>query len=151
MLVLSRRQGQKIVFPKLGILVEMLRVSGNSVRVGIEAPSDVAVLREEVAQREGATEAATALVQPGNASHALRNQLSTAKAALRLLRKQLEVAQHDAAQKTLDQLAAQLAAIEQELLAPARPAVTKVDMKPFRALIVEDDKNECELLAASRA
>lgn len=32
MLVLSRRQNDKVVFPNLGITVEILRISGNSVR-----------------------------------------------------------------------------------------------------------------------
>ena len=47
MLVLSRRQSQKI---KLGdsIVVTIVRVSGDKVRVGIEAPPDVVVLREEL-------------------------------------------------------------------------------------------------------
>jgi len=47
MLVLSRRESQRI---KLGssIVVTVLRVSGDRVRLGIEAPSEVLVLREEL-------------------------------------------------------------------------------------------------------
>jgi carbon storage regulator len=47
MLVLSRRKSEKI---KLGDSIEItiVRVSGNKVRLGIQAPSDVAVLREEL-------------------------------------------------------------------------------------------------------
>jgi len=47
MLVLSRKEGERI---KLGdsIVVTIVRVAGDKVRVGIEAPSDVIVLRDEL-------------------------------------------------------------------------------------------------------
>jgi carbon storage regulator len=51
MLVLSRHNRQKIVFPTLGISVEILQIAGNKVRVGIDAPTDVPVHRSEVADR----------------------------------------------------------------------------------------------------
>jgi carbon storage regulator CsrA len=51
MLVLSRRNHQKIVFPSVGITVEILKISGNKVSVGIEAPTDVSIHRSEVAER----------------------------------------------------------------------------------------------------
>jgi carbon storage regulator CsrA len=48
MLVLARRPGQKVVFPGLGISVEVLRARGTVTRLGIEAPDDVVVMRQEV-------------------------------------------------------------------------------------------------------
>lgn len=47
MLVLSRRERQRI---KLGdsIVVTVVRVSGDKVRLGIEAPANVLVLRDEL-------------------------------------------------------------------------------------------------------
>ena len=47
MLVLSRRESERI---KLGdsIIVTVIRVGGDKVRLGIEAPLDVVVLREEL-------------------------------------------------------------------------------------------------------
>ena len=48
MLVLSRRLGEKIVLPGLGITLQVLSVKGNAVRLGIEAPPDVRVLRGEL-------------------------------------------------------------------------------------------------------
>ena len=47
MLVLSRKEGERI---KLGdsIIITVVGVSGDKVRVGVEAPSDVIVLREEL-------------------------------------------------------------------------------------------------------
>jgi carbon storage regulator CsrA len=51
MLVLSRKVKDKIVFPTLGISLHILRIAGNRVAVGIDAPSDIPVLRHEIAQR----------------------------------------------------------------------------------------------------
>ena len=47
MLVLSRKQSQRI---RVGnsIIVTVVRVSGDKVRLGIEAPDGVRVLREEL-------------------------------------------------------------------------------------------------------
>jgi carbon storage regulator len=50
MLVLSRRERERI---KLGdsIVITVVRVAGDKVRLGIEAPADVLVLREELESR----------------------------------------------------------------------------------------------------
>jgi carbon storage regulator len=47
MLVLSRKEAERI---RLGdnIILTIVRVSGDKVRLGIEAPPDVIVLREEL-------------------------------------------------------------------------------------------------------
>lgn len=50
MLVLSRRPSEKILFPNLGISVEIIQTKGNTVRVGIEAPPEIRVLRDELVQ-----------------------------------------------------------------------------------------------------
>lgn len=51
MLVLSRKKSEKI---KLGDSIEItvVRVCGNKVRLGIQAPPDVAVLRRELDKEE---------------------------------------------------------------------------------------------------
>ena len=48
MLVLSRRCNEPIVFPGLGITVRVVRLRGAVVRIGIEAPADVKVVRGEL-------------------------------------------------------------------------------------------------------
>jgi carbon storage regulator len=50
MLVLSRKESQRI---RLGdsIVVTIVKISGDKVRVGIEAPADVLVLRDELEAR----------------------------------------------------------------------------------------------------
>jgi len=51
MLVLSRKCGERIVIPEQDIIVTVLEVRGEQVRLGIEAPSDIPIYREEVWQR----------------------------------------------------------------------------------------------------
>ena len=47
MLILSRNAGQSIMIDD-DIVVTILAVKGNSIKVGINAPKDVAVHREEI-------------------------------------------------------------------------------------------------------
>ena len=51
--VLSRRPDEKIVFPGINISVQVLAVKGSTVRLGIEAPPHVTVLRAELCNGEG--------------------------------------------------------------------------------------------------
>jgi carbon storage regulator len=48
MLVLSRKLNEKIVIDG-GIVVTVVKIDRNQVRLGIEAPKDVRVFREEIA------------------------------------------------------------------------------------------------------
>ena len=48
MLSLSRRQGEKIYFPNMGVFVHVLAIRGGKVRLGIEAPPEAVVLRAEL-------------------------------------------------------------------------------------------------------
>ena len=60
MLILTRRVGETLMIGD-SVTVTILGVKGNQVRVGITAPKDVAVHREEIFQRigrEGGTGAA---------------------------------------------------------------------------------------------
>ncbi len=47
MLVLSRKLGEKIVIGN-DIVVTIVKIDRNQVRIGIEAPSEVSVYREEI-------------------------------------------------------------------------------------------------------
>ena len=55
MLVLSRRENERL---RLGdsIVITIIRIAGDKVRLGIEAPSDLLVLREELDAFETTTE-----------------------------------------------------------------------------------------------
>jgi carbon storage regulator len=51
MLVLSRKVGEKVVIPDCGLTITVLAVQGQRVRLGITAPAETAVYREEVWHR----------------------------------------------------------------------------------------------------
>lgn len=73
MLVLSRREQETVVFPKLGIRIEVTRLRGKSVALGIDAPRDVRVLRGELSSSDEG--------QPGCSGDELAGE-SAASAAL---------------------------------------------------------------------
>jgi carbon storage regulator len=50
MLVLSRKHGQSLVIDG-GTVIRVLEIRGNQVRLGVEAPANVAVLRSELKQQ----------------------------------------------------------------------------------------------------
>ena len=63
MLILTRRIGEKLVIGD-NVTVTVLGVKGNQIRIGIEAPPDVQVHREEIYQRI-LTERADGSEKPG--------------------------------------------------------------------------------------
>lgn len=52
MLVLGRKTNEKLVIDGR-IVITVVRVSGGQVRLGIEAPAEVAIQREELTQKAG--------------------------------------------------------------------------------------------------
>jgi carbon storage regulator len=61
MLVLSRKEGERIVLPGCDVTVTVVAVVGNKVRLGITAPPNVAVHREEVWKNSSRTPRPTKL------------------------------------------------------------------------------------------
>jgi carbon storage regulator len=51
MLVLSRKPGERIVVPNCDLTFTIVAVEGNNVRLGISAPTNVGIYREEVWRR----------------------------------------------------------------------------------------------------
>lgn len=64
MLVLSRKRGETIVVPQCALSVTVIGVQGNTVRLGISAPPEVAVHREELWRAIDAEESAAADAEP---------------------------------------------------------------------------------------
>jgi carbon storage regulator CsrA len=142
MLVLSRRAEEKIVFPALGVTLHLLRIKGNIARIGIEAPPEIRVLREEL---EGKGPARPGLASP---AHLLRNQLGLLTLTLHLFRKQRQHGLHQEADATLARIFDLLDTMENEMRSRAgAPAPARPPARPYRTLVVEDDANQRALLA----
>ena len=110
MLVLSRRPDEKIVLPTVPAVIKVISSQAGLVRLGIDAPADVPILREELTQDEAAPRAPKP--ERVKTNHALRNRLNNLTLALTLLRMKLP----DATPAVL----ATLAGIEEELQALKR-------------------------------
>jgi carbon storage regulator CsrA len=156
MLVLSRSLNDKVVFPTLGIRVEVLRVAGSKVRLGIDAPPELPVHREEVwnrLQSRGVSHG-TAKKPAANdsldkrLSHTTRNRLNSASLGLHLLQRQLGRGDPNGAEATIFRIFNELKEIETELDGSPQTQCNRTDKSQHRALVVEDDDNERELLAA---
>ncbi|QDT11147.1 response regulator [Planctomycetes bacterium K23_9] len=143
MLILSRKENQRVVFPNLGVAIEILQLEGNRVRVGVDAPDHIRILRGElIDEKELAAESDATRKR----DHDLRNRLNSANLAMHLLQKQLDAGMIEDAEMTL------ASAIDsfKELDRLASDSATQRSNKASngrRALVVEDNANERELLA----
>lgn len=149
MLVLSRRPGEKFLFPGLGVSVEVLRSRGNIVRLGIDAPDSISIIRGEIATTEeesiSADQLAPTLKGPAATSrHAFQNQLNHLTLKLELLRRQLKAGVADAPERVLSEAIANLSELENTL--DDRETVS-TNAKGRHVLVVDDQAAERELLA----
>ena len=152
MLVLSRRLNQKIVFPSMQTTVQVVAVKQAVVRLGIDAPESVTVFRQELLEKEGFTEVAGAgnalPPKPNVSTHLLNNLLNVNTVGLALLRRQLALGQAEEMRCTLDKIESNLQKIQERAeSAQAGTPPPPNRLVKRRALVVEDDQNECELLA----
>lgn len=160
MLVLTRRENEKIVFPEVGITVELVAINGSRARIGVQAPAEVRILRHEIAEREGVQTQPTLTfplertpqISSGEKSpnHQLRNHLNTTTIAGQLLRRQIDAGMMEDAEATVRTLLQELELLQHKVLdAPAEPVAPPEPAVPqqLHALLVEDDVNEQSLLA----
>jgi carbon storage regulator CsrA len=158
MLVLSRKVNEAVVFPEIPATVRVVAIKGAAVRLGIEAPPNVEVWREELAdaaRRAAAAAAAPGAQDPGRLrSHGLERllekRLSIASRGLALLREQLKGDLSLDALLTLDEVEEEIEQLRErvhgEIGEPAPRPERRPARKP-RALLVEDNPQERELLA----
>lgn len=161
MLVLSRREDDKILFPHLGISVHILKVAGNKVRLGVKAPSDVKVLRNELSVTEQAVDGnletyPSDLLNTLNAARdsavsvddlegslaARRSVTESLNSLLNLGGKDLDKDWHGRIYDLLNHLKT----IDERKSKPAEKPKTTSNSRS--ALLVEDNPNEQKLLAS---
>ncbi len=64
MLIITRRPGEKLMIGD-DVVIEVMEVSGSSVRIGIAAPRSIPVYREEIYSAVKAENTAAASADPG--------------------------------------------------------------------------------------
>lgn len=154
MLVLTRRINQKILLPTVQVSVQVVAVKSGGVRLGIEAPPGVTILREEVQDRTaewGAASMATA-GEPSapdfrRLNQLLRNRLNIDGLGLAELRRQLEAGLAQDALATLAKVEEDVLMLRERMEAEVERASRPPGSRARKALLVEDDSNERELLA----
>ena len=139
MLVLSRRANDTIVLPELNVTIEVLQVKGKNVRVGVDAPVEIRVLRGEIENsEEPSKKVVSSFSVSGTDEHEVRNKLNSLTVALSYSKKLLEHGEVNLAADNLNKTI-------EKMQAPA-DAATEADSR-CRALLVEDMENEREMLA----
>ena len=146
MLVLSRKESDKIVFPTVGITVEVLRIQGNTTRLGIDAPSDIPIYRHEIADLKAIdfNNEQEAKQRLRELARAMRRRLDSAAVALNCLHRHFEEEGDATAQQFVLDVFRELRELDRE----ADGALESDDKCVARALLVEDDDNERGLLAS---
>jgi carbon storage regulator CsrA len=158
MLVLSRRVMEKIVLPGIDTTIQLLSTKQGHVRLGINAPPDVAVFREEVWDRRQTAlpakkplEDSAARARLHEFKHLLRNRLNAANLGLAVLRQQMLRGMRAEAESTLVKLEEDFRKLRHEAAEVTEKTFDSPPAAPdghaCRALVVEDDSNERELLA----
>jgi len=155
MLVLSRRPNEKVLFPSINTAVQVVSIKGGTVRLGIEAPPEVTILRAELQDRTAERGATTRLPEPAGSRlrglrHLLRNRLNITTVGLGLLREQARAGLSDEMERTIAKIEEEMQRLQQRLESeaaqtPSQPP--KPARKTRKALLVEDEENERELLA----
>lgn len=94
MLVLARQLNERIIMPTVQATIEVVAIKPNGVRLGIDAPPEVTILREEVLRRDGVAPGSLIRTERDAESrlaqvrHVLRNRLHTIALGLELMRQQ---------------------------------------------------------------
>jgi carbon storage regulator CsrA len=125
MLVLSRRPDEKILLPTVPAILKVISAQAGLVRLGIEAPEHVPILREELCRGprgivlpEAPHAAQGPAEGPLSLRHAVRNHLNNLILGLTLLRMHL-VDCDPTVRKTLDGIEEELQALRRHVATPA--------------------------------
>ncbi len=146
MLVLSRKEKEKILFPTLGVSIELLRIQGKAARIGIEAPAEIPIYRHEVADRHSVefTSDEDSHGKLDRLARAIRDRLDSASASLNELHRHLEEMAEGVGQQLVLDVFRDLKALERD----SREVIENDSHTSVCALLVESDPNERLLLAS---
>jgi carbon storage regulator CsrA len=155
MLVLSRRESDRIVFPALGISVEVMKIGRSRVSIGVHAPKGIRVIRHELAGEEKlrpSSEGLDAAVRQ-RIDGEFQNQVDAATEKLQIAQDELVAGNTQRALATLGQALAELDRLrhkaqsvcdEVNQVAPVKTSVKTSDLRPS---MTQNAKNQTETVA----
>ena len=147
MLILSRRENDRIVFPALGITVEVRKLTRSRASIGIDAPKGIRVIRQELLDEadEGdfpgsATGALTAAVRQQLVS-VIKDEIKVATEKLKAAQADLKAGQTEDALESLGQTLANLDALlaEEFTLASCDGNPATNDWLPVSDVVAESE------------
>lgn len=145
MLVLSRSSSESIEFPGLGISIKVLQLSRSRVRLGIDAPNEIQVRRQELPQDDFSG-------LPRNqdllADSPINQQLRTAIAALQKVQVAAEITDSNHVLALLTRIIRDLEVLDHQVQEWTPVNDLAPQSGPRRALVVDDNENEAKLLAS---
>ena len=161
MLVISRRENERFLFPNLGITIEVIKVAGRAAKIGVEAPREIRVVREEIADKQSLEELPKAFAGlesslPTKLKHDFRNRLNPISLGLHVAQQLIEKGRVDELEPVMNKVVEALKKLDGDLhddssqpLASERLArvlsdTTRDDEK--LALVVDDNANERSLM-----
>lgn len=148
MLVLSRRQDDKILFPALGISVHVLRVDGGKVRVGVDAPPEVKILRHELEATPSSLPPELPADLARSQDKQLQRHLAAAAESLNRLHQLGDGDALNGSDELIFEVFNHLKSIDRQVAADAKREPVIQEKAPRTALLVDDNLNECKLLAS---
>lgn len=110
MLVLSRRENDRIIFPALGISVEVMKLSRNRASLGICAPKGIRIIRHELLDEMECSPSSEGLVEAIRQRFAsqIQDEIESATQKLRTAHEDLVAGDTEQALATIGQAIAEL-------------------------------------------
>jgi carbon storage regulator CsrA len=159
MLVISRRLNEKLLFPGTNISIQVVAIKPGVVRLGIEAPPHVSILREELRARADERKSSRPRRRFGFSGDRLTNDLAshrleTVSLGLGLARLQLRTGATQGLAGTLDKIHGEIQLVRKELHGsnkpiPASSAIRAPLERPANERRVQDLDVDFALLAGT--
>ena len=145
MLVLSRTSSESIEFPALGISIKVLQLSRSRVRLGIDAPREIQVRRQELPPDDF-----SGLPENGDAAcrSPISEHLQSAIEALEKVQRAAEITDSGQVLALLTRIIRDLDVLDKQVQQWTPTPQAAASRKTCRALVVDDNENEAKLLAS---
>lgn len=161
MLVMSRRENERFIFPNLGIAVQVIKVAGKVAKIGVDAPKEIRVLREELVDEASIQELPGEFAGIGNSlpkklKHEFRNRLNPIALGLQVAQKLIASDRAGELEEVIGRIVNELKRLDCDLIEDPGKSKrgqqlanvmerTSFDDDKF-ALVVDDNDNESSLL-----